>query len=228
MEPLDVVKHVGFGGVQRWVVMPVDALALEHAEEAFAGRVVATVADGTHRTQQRVLLQKALVVAALELTAAVRMQNDCALALPLPDRHLDGPDHRLPILPVMHRPADDELAEQVEHDAQIQLAFAGPELGDVGDPLGIGLQRGEVTLQAIQDVRCWQSRLTAYAAPLLARPALKPVRRHQPCNPVQAGSLALIGQIFLHTWRADCSSAVLVQLTDADEQPLVILRAGTR
>jgi len=178
VEPLDVVKHVGLGGIERWVLMPVDALALEHPEEAFAGRVVATVADGTHRARQRVLLQEALLVAALELTAAVRMQNDGARVLPVPDRHLDGPDHHLPILPVMHRPADDELAEQVEHDTQVQLAFAGLELGDVSDPLGIRLQRCEVTLEAVDGIWRRLARLSPHATSLLSGPALKPVRRH--------------------------------------------------
>ena len=45
MESLDVVKHIGLGSIERWVTMTVDALALEHAEEAFTGGVVATVVN---------------------------------------------------------------------------------------------------------------------------------------------------------------------------------------
>lgn len=228
MEPLDVVKHVGFGGIQRRVLMPVDPFALEHAEEAFAGCVIATVTDSAHRTQQRVLLQEPLVVAALELTAAVRMQNDGALAMPLPDRHLDSPDHHLPILPVMHRPADDELAEQVEHDAQVQLAFVGFEFGDVGHPLGIRLQSREVALEVVDDVGCRLTRPTTHPAPLLPRPALKPVLRHQPRNPVQAGGLPFGHQILLHARCADRLPAVLMQFTDTAEQPIIVHGTSAR
>jgi len=150
------------------------------------------------------------------------MQNHGAQTLPLPDRNHDGPDHHRPILPVMHRLADDELAEQVEHHAQVQLAFAGSELGDVGDPPGIGLQRGEVTLEAVDDARYGRAPLSPNTTSLLSGSAQKPVRCHQPRSPVQAGILAIIRQVFLHTRRTDCSSAVLVQFTNADKQTLAI------
>ncbi len=101
VEPLDVVKHVGFGSIQRWVVMTVDSFALEHSEEPLAGGVVAAVADGTHLAQQRVLPQESLVVPALKLTAAIGVQNCRAPALSQPDRNLHGPDHHLPILPIL-------------------------------------------------------------------------------------------------------------------------------
>lgn len=106
--------------------MRVDALALKHAEEALTGGVVPAVPDSTHRAQQRVLLQESLVVATPELTAAIRVQDHYASSLSLPDRHFDCPNHHPPIRAVMHRPADDELAEEVQHNTEKQLALAGP------------------------------------------------------------------------------------------------------
>ena len=47
--------------------MTVDALTLEHAQEAFTSCVITAVPHGTHRAQQRILFEEALVVAALEL-----------------------------------------------------------------------------------------------------------------------------------------------------------------
>lgn len=91
------------------------------------------MADCAHRTDQPVVLQIALVVMTSELTAAIRMQDHRIASLPLPDRHLHGPDDHVPVLSVVHRPAHDPLVKQVQHDAQVQLAFAGLELGDVGD-----------------------------------------------------------------------------------------------
>lgn len=61
------------------------------------------------------------------------MQDYRAAALPLPDRHLDRSQHHLPILTVMHRPADHQLAEEINHNTQEELSFAGRDLGDIGD-----------------------------------------------------------------------------------------------
>ena len=135
MEPLDVFEHIGPCGIECRIRRAVDPLALEQAEEAFAGRVVAAVADRTHRAHHPISRQVTLVVAASELTAAVGMQDHRLSTLALPHRHLHGPDDHLPILPVVHRPAHDPLVEQVQHDAQIQLALRCLDLGDVGDPL---------------------------------------------------------------------------------------------
>lgn len=52
-----------------------NTLSLELTEEAFAGCVNATMSDGTHTANQRVAIQKALVVSAGELAAAIRMQD---------------------------------------------------------------------------------------------------------------------------------------------------------
>lgn len=59
--------------------------------------------------------------------------DSVAAASPLPDSHLHRPDHHVPVLPVVHQPTYHPLVEQIQHDAQIQLALAGFDLGDVGD-----------------------------------------------------------------------------------------------
>ena len=48
MKSLDVVKYVGLGGIQARVPRVMDAVTLEQSEEALAGGVVATMANGTH------------------------------------------------------------------------------------------------------------------------------------------------------------------------------------
>ena len=52
-----------------------NALSFELTEEAFTGSVVAAVSDCTHAANQRVAIQRALVVGAGELAAAIRMQD---------------------------------------------------------------------------------------------------------------------------------------------------------
>jgi len=56
--------------------------------------------DGTHAADQRVVIQKALVVNTSELATAIRMQYHRPLTLALPDRHLRRSNHDLPILTV--------------------------------------------------------------------------------------------------------------------------------
>ena len=163
VESLDVFEHISPGGIECRIRHAVDPLALEQPEEAFARSVVTAVAHRTHRTHQSVGRQITLVVAAPELAATVRMKDHGMTALALPDGHLDGPDHHLPVLPVVHRPTHDPLVEQVQHDAQVQLALPGLEFGDVGDPLGLRLQRSEVPFQQVAHARRRQRRATALA-----------------------------------------------------------------
>ena len=81
MESLEVVEHVGPGLVAGAVAATENALPLEQAKEALAGRVVAAVADGAHALDQAVAGEKLLVHAAAELATAVRVQDDLAGAL---------------------------------------------------------------------------------------------------------------------------------------------------
>jgi len=125
------------------------SLTFEHPEEALTGRIVATMSDGTHAAHQVIATEVALIVTTGELTATIGMQNDRSRALTLPDRHLNSTDHHVAILTMVHGPADDELAEQVDYDTQEQLAFCRLDLSDVGDPLALRLFSIEVTFQMI-------------------------------------------------------------------------------
>ncbi|EQM89073.1 hypothetical protein HNP41_005644 [Pseudomonas aeruginosa] len=52
-----------------------NVLPLEQTEEAFTGSVIAAMPDGTHAADQRVAIQKALVVSTGELATTIRMQD---------------------------------------------------------------------------------------------------------------------------------------------------------
>ena len=71
MKPFDVIKQV----CSRLITCPIglmsDTLPLEHSEKAFAGRVITAMADSAHAAHQRVAAQKALIIAAGELGAAI-------------------------------------------------------------------------------------------------------------------------------------------------------------
>ena len=146
MKSLDVVEQISTRLIASAVVPVRHALSLEHSEKSLAGGVVAAMSEAAHAADERVAIQKALIIFAGELAAAVRMQDHRASALSLPDRHLNRADDHVPILPVMHGPADDQFTEQVNDDTQVELAFQRHNLGDVGNPLGLRLQRREITL----------------------------------------------------------------------------------
>ena len=170
MESLDVLKDVASRFV--WIVIPllIDAFALEHSEEALAGCVVAAMANRAHAADQRVPAQESLVIVARELASAIRMQNYRCFSFALIDRHVHSADDHVAILPMMHRPPDHQLAVEIEHDAQVQLAFSRFDLGDVGDPLALGLQA----------VKSRSSKLRMPAGRHVERPNRRPFFRGQP------------------------------------------------
>ncbi len=169
------------------------------------------------------MLQESLIIATPELTASVRMQYHRPSALTLPDGHLHSTNNHLPILTMMHRPTHDELAEQVDDYAQIQLAFIGLQLGNIRDPFGLRFQSQEIPLQMIAYTRRWQARLCAHAMPLLAWPARNAVDRHQARNPVLARRFAFVSQILMHARNTDNPVAVLMDRSDPLHQTLIVV-----
>jgi len=79
-----------------------NALAFEHAEEAFAGGVAAAVGHSADRTRERVFLQQALIITAGELAVSVRMKNSVRCALTLSNGHLNSSLDHPPILSMMY------------------------------------------------------------------------------------------------------------------------------
>ena len=64
----------------------------------------------------------------------IGMQDHFVIALALSYCYLHCSDHHLLVLTMVHRPVHHTLVEQIQYDAQIQLALAGFDLGDVGNP----------------------------------------------------------------------------------------------
>lgn len=71
MEPFNVMEYLGSDFVLRPIAPMVDSFTLEHSVEAFAGRVVTTVSNSTHRADQRIAFEKSLIVTAPEPAAAI-------------------------------------------------------------------------------------------------------------------------------------------------------------
>src|SRR6478609_1834996 len=94
--------------------------------------------------------------------------------------------------PVACCPANDPSCEQVDNDGEVQPAFAGPDIGDVGAPLLVGCYCGEVLIEQVW--RDWPGVIAVRGPlepPLL--PSLQAVVAHQASRPAatdhQAGVL---------------------------------------
>ena len=76
------------------------------------------------------------------------MQQGIGLAAP-PDRHDQCIGDELGSHLRLHRPSDDTPREQVDHGRDIEPAFGGPDIGEVGHPFLVGAVRRELTVQHI-------------------------------------------------------------------------------
>jgi hypothetical protein len=105
--------------------------------------------------------------------------------LPLGDRHVEGVQDQFGAQVVGHRPADDPAGEAVQHDREVQPAFAGALLGDVGHPQPVWCWWGEV---AFDQVGCWGGVWIAAGQPgqPAAMAALEASGPHQPGHPLAA------------------------------------------
>jgi len=107
-----------------------------------ASALVGTIADpkafktgrtrSAHRTGDAIVGHQALELLAGILSTLVGVvQQGIGLAAP-PDRHDQCVGDELGRHGVAHRPADDAPREQVDHGRNIQPAFGGPDVGEVG------------------------------------------------------------------------------------------------
>ena len=132
----------------------------------------------------------------------------------------------MPVLHRGHRPAHDLVREQVQHRAQIQPTFSGPDERDVHHPFGVRLQCLEVALQMVAYMRWPHTAWLVPPAPLLWH-AEQSGSGHEPGDTVQAGRLALVAQFLVHAWCAHHAIAVGMLLMDLLQQACVVLRPGT-
>ena len=100
-------------------------------------------------------------------------------------------ESQIPMQPVACCPADDPACEQVDDNGEIQPAFAGPHVGDVGTPLLVGPCCREVL---IKQVRRDRPSVVAVGGPpeppLLSSP--EAVVAHQPGDPATTDREAAI------------------------------------
>jgi len=183
VEALDVVEHLGLGMIARAVGFAGDPLGLQRGEEALHRGIVPDVSRSAHRTGDAIVGHQALELFAGVLAALVGMvQQGIGLAAP-PDRHDQGVGDELGRHGVAHRPADDAARVQVDHGRNIQPAFGGPDVGEVGHPFTVRRVGGELAIEHIAgDHRPFA---IVPGQPTPPWPRLQRLLAHQPFDAVQ-------------------------------------------
>ena len=82
--------------------------------------------------------------------AVVGVMDHPSVGSALRDGHHEGVDDEFGGTPVVDGPADDAAAVEIHHRREIQAAFLGGELGDVGDPPSIRGDRTELPADQIR------------------------------------------------------------------------------
>jgi hypothetical protein len=145
----------------------------------------------------------------------------------LADGHVQGVQYQLGAQVVGHGPAHDAARERVQHDRQVQPAFVGALLGDVGHPQPIRRGRGEVALDQV-GCRRGQGISSGQPGSSTAVHALQPMLAHEPGDPfppdVDAQPQPQLG---MDAWGAIDPTAARMDLADLLSQYRVGLPALT-
>jgi hypothetical protein len=149
-----------------------------------------------------VLLEDVLIVPARELRPTIRMQNRRACSLTLPHGHKHRPHDHLAFLLGINGPADDQIVEEVENDAEVEPVLVGSDVGDVRHPPRVRCCRSEVSLEVILDALGANARSLVTPGLSLRDPS-KPLNPHQTCHAIHAAQIAFSTEL-----RADARAAL--------------------
>jgi len=132
VENLDVLEQVGLRVGSRCVGRPMHPLVLQAVEEALGGRVVPAVAPAAHRGGHAVLGELGGHGMAGVLAATVAVEDHPGTRLTPEPGHRQRVEDDVGVRPRLDRPANDLAVKQVQHDGQVQPAFAGLDFGATG------------------------------------------------------------------------------------------------
>src|SRR5919199_2945656 len=138
IEHLDVLEYGGLGLGAGAELGLMDTLRLERGEEALHRGIVEAIAPPAHGLPDAVPLQHRPIRARSILHPTITMVNEPPRWLEALEGHDQGVDAKPRLQVIGHRPADDLARRQVLEGRQIHKALAGWNVGDVGQPHGIG------------------------------------------------------------------------------------------
>jgi len=127
------------------------------------------------------------------------MEQRVRLAAP-PDRHHQRVHDQGCIAIRLHGPADDAPGEQVQHDGDIEPAFRGPDIREIGQPLAVRPLRLEVPVEDVVGDHRPVAVVLRLSAPF--RPGFEGVQPHQPLDPVEPASQSILEDVAPDAGRA--------------------------
>src|SRR5450631_1095364 len=123
-------------------------LLLQTAEERFRNGIVPTISSTAHAQDQSIRSTEALPIVASVLRPLIRVDDDLLRTAP-PNCHQNGVKHKASADGRCDCPTNDLSREQIQDHRQVQPAFPGPYIGNVGNPSLVWLADVELTLQNI-------------------------------------------------------------------------------
>ena len=126
-----------------------DALALEAAEEVFGHGVVIGIALAGHALPDAEAGETLTVSVGGVWDAAVGVEDEAGQRLAAPDGHAEGGESEICVDAVGEGVADDLLCAKVFHNSAVEPALAGGDIGNIADPCGVWLVKGEAARKEI-------------------------------------------------------------------------------
>ncbi len=150
VEALDVIEHVGLGLGSSAVHLCGRAFSFQRGEEALHHRIVPDVARPTHAAGDAVVGQEALEWLTRLQTPSIGGMRHGVGRTPSPDRHHECIGDQLGSHRRTHRPPDHPSREEIHDRGDVEPAFGGPEIREVGAPFAVGRRGVERPVEHIR------------------------------------------------------------------------------
>ncbi len=225
VKPLDVIEQVGARLIPGGVATPVHPLQLQRREEALHRRIVPAIAPAAHAAGDVLLGQQPLKLLAAVLAALVRVVHQRLGLAAAPDGHHQRIEHELGGHLRAHRPADGAAAEEIQDDRQIQPAFAGADVGEVGDPLLVGAGGLKLPVEHVRGNAMFRTHPAVGRRAQPSGTGTQPRAAHQPRHPLAAATLTPFNEVVPDPGRTVGGIALREACAYQRQQSLVL--AGT-
>ena len=222
VEIVDVVADGRKSGSMSRVALVMNQLGLERSKEALDNSVVPSIARAAHARHQAVSQEFLTVNCAGVRSTAIGVMDHARRGFPRRERTLKSRERERRVVGRAGRPTDHAARKQVEHDCQIQPAFARVHVGHVGHPRLVWRLGREIALENIGRDRVFVLRVRCVPeAPLLLYP--QACFLHQLRDSIFADFLALCLQFGVHSRAALSATAEFVRRPNIDHQRRVRL-----